>query len=62
MKFDVEFKEISRTIHAEFGEIYNVSDGGYERGYADGLAARKYETWTITLSDGTVIDKKVALL
>ena len=39
---------------------------GYERGHADGvaegLAARTYETWTITMVDGSVIEKDVALL
>ncbi len=35
---------------------------GVDQGYADGLAARTYETWTITLVDGSVIEKDVALL
>ena len=35
---------------------------GFEEGYNDGLAHRQYETWTITLTDGTVIEKEVALL
>lgn len=35
---------------------------GYAKGHADGLAARTYETWTITLEDGTVVEKEVALL
>ena len=51
-----------------------VSDGQYEKGYAigyeqgeragytEGLAARKHETWTITLTDGSVVEKEVALL
>ena len=78
--------------------VHNVSDGGYERGYAagyeqgsedgkeigyadgqkvgynegygvgkqdgynEGLAARTYETWTITLVDGSIVEKEVALL
>lgn len=35
---------------------------GVEQGYSEGLAARTYETWEITLADGTVIEKDVALL
>lgn len=30
--------------------------------YERGLAARSYETWTITLADGTAVEKDVALL
>ena len=40
----------------------NGLDDGYDRGYSVGLSERTYETWTITLVDGTVIDKEVALL
>lgn len=36
MKIDVTFSEISREFTPEFGEIHNVSDGGFERGYAAG--------------------------
>ncbi len=35
---------------------------GVEKGYNDGLAARTYEVWTITLTDGTIVEKEVALL
>lgn len=35
---------------------------GYEEGYDNGKAERTYEIWTITLTDGTVIEKEVALL
>ena len=35
---------------------------GRTDGYADGLAARTYEVWTITLVDGSVVEKEVALL
>ena len=34
----------------------------YDRGYEDGLAARTFEIWTITLADGSIIEKEVALL
>ena len=35
---------------------------GKTEGYAEGLAARTYEVWTITLADGTVVEKEMALL
>ena len=98
MKVNVVFSESNHSFDADFGEVHNISDGGYERGYEagygvgntdgytkghsdgvtegyadghsdgykeghdDGLAERTYETWTITLDDGTVIEKEVALL
>lgn len=37
-------------------------ESGYTKGHADGLAARTYEVWEFTLTDGTVIEKEVALL
>ena len=66
MNFDVEFHVTDQTFRPQFGEVHNISDGGYERGYGEGyeegLAARTYETWTITYVDGTVEEKEVALL
>lgn len=62
MNFTVKFAESNQSFAPVFEEILNVSDGGYELGYADGLAARTYETWTITLTDGSVVEKEVALL
>lgn len=38
MILNVEFKEIDRKFNADFGEVHNISDGGYERGYAEGYA------------------------
>ena len=35
---------------------------GREKGYNEGLSARTYETWTITLVDETIVEKEVALL
>ena len=35
---------------------------GYDDGYDEGLATRTYETWTITLVDGNIVEKEVALL
>ena len=34
----MEFKEVERGIKLNFGELYRVSDGGFEQGYEQGLA------------------------
>jgi hypothetical protein len=66
MIFETKFSETNQSFRPDFRQIQTASDGGYERGYsagyAEGLATRTYETWTITLTDGTVIEKEVALL
>lgn len=82
MRLKVKFKEIDNTFKANFGEVHNISDGGYERGYEtgytkgntdgykmgfeqgydEGLSKRTYEVWTITLVDGSMVEKEVALL
>lgn len=62
MDVNVTFKELDSGFAPQFNDIRVVDSGGYDRGYEEGLAARTYETWTITLTDGTVIEKEVALL
>ena len=78
MKIAVKFQETNNEFALNFGAVHTVSDGGYEKGYTegyeqgnndgyakghtDGLAERRYEVWTITLTDGTVLEKEVALL
>lgn len=70
MKVDLKFKENAQSLDLGFGQYQDLTDGGYERGYtvgyntgyADGLAKRTYETWTITLADGSIIEKEIALL
>ena len=70
MNFKARFEEDNAKFVAKYGALNDISDGGYERGYnegynkghTDGLAQRKYETWTFTLTDGTVVEKEVALL
>lgn len=60
----------TRRIQSLLNDINNLpkdqSEEAYElgrsEGYAEGLAARTCEVWTITLVDGTVIEKEVALL
>ena len=44
------------------GLYENGYSDGHKNGYNEGLAARTHETWTITLVDGSVIEKDVALL
>lgn len=56
------FEEKQQVIATDFGTVNNVSDDSYKRGYAEGLASRTYETWTLTLADGSVIEKEVAML
>ena len=41
MYFDVEFSVSDQTFNPHFGEVHNISDGGYERGYAAGYAEGK---------------------
>lgn len=36
MRIAVKFSETDQSIKADFGEVYNISDGGFERGYAAG--------------------------
>ena len=36
MRFDVKFQERNSACSAQFGEVHEVSDGGFERGYAAG--------------------------
>lgn len=78
MILEMDFSENDQNIEMEFGEVNNISDGGFERGYEagyesgysegefngykQGLNERKYETWVITLMDGTIVEKEVALL
>lgn len=74
MVVDVVFEEVKTSFDADFSELYQISNDRYEEGYNDGvkqgysdgydkgLAARTYDTWTITLVDGSVVEKEVALL
>lgn len=36
MKMNVRFSESKQSFNPAFGEVHNISDGGYERGYAAG--------------------------
>ena len=51
MRFDVKFKESEQRFDVSFGEVQNISDGGYERGYEAG-----YADGTIALLDRTIVE------
>lgn len=39
MKFKATFHKSEQSFRSDFGEVHNISDGGYERGYAAGEEA-----------------------
>ena len=41
MKVTVNFSELNNTFVPAFGETHDVSDGGYERGYARGMRSAR---------------------
>lgn len=52
MEFNVKFLENEQHFDAKFGEVYNVSDGGYERGYAAGYETGNAEGYTKGHAEG----------
>lgn len=42
MNFVVKFSEADQSFAPQFGEVHNISDGGYERGYAAGYEEGNY--------------------
>ncbi len=53
----------SVTVNVDMDQAYDKGyKSGAAEGYEKGLDARTYETWTITLADGSVIEKEVAML
>lgn len=53
---DILIEQIKAAIQGK------ATSDRYDEGYADGLAARTYETWTIAYVDGTIEEREVALL
>ena len=49
MTFRVKFSEQGGSFRARFGETHNISDGGYERGYAKGYAGGR-DIWNYVRS------------
>lgn len=52
MTLDITFEESNQSFDSQFGEVHNISDGGYERGYADGFV--QGETAGNSLADSIV--------
>lgn len=52
MKLDVTFTETDQHFHPNFGEVHNVSDGGFERGYDAGYAKGETAGYTKGYGEG----------
>lgn len=52
MKLDVTFEQTTNKLTADFGEVKEVSDGGYERGYAQGVTEGEKQGYTKGYTDG----------
>lgn len=55
MKIDVKFSEQTASFDPDFGEVHDVSDGGFERGYVAG-----YDAGFAEGADNSVIDALVS--
>lgn len=57
MRLEVEFTQSNQTLDIDFGEVHNISDGGYEKGFAEGKTkghAEGYEKgYNTGLTEGT---------
>ena len=62
--YDKGFSEgYNKGYEAGFGEGNAIGYGeGFRKGKEEGLAQRQYETWTLTLADGSTVEKEIALL
>ena len=69
--FHTTFREVNNVsdggYERGYAKGYEVGNSeGYTKGHSDGhsegLSARTYEVWTFTLTDGTVVEKEVALI
>lgn len=52
MKFKVKFSESNQNFKPQFGEVHNISDGGYERGYAKGYEVGNADGYTKGHAEG----------
>ena len=51
MTFRVKFSEQGDSFRASFGEVQNISDGGFERGYAEGYAEGREDGYAVGYKD-----------
>lgn len=58
MKLDVLFREAEQCFSTEFGEVHNVSDGGFDRGFAQGYEDGKTfgESTALMLLERTIAE------
>ena len=52
MTFRVKFSEQGGSFRARFGEVQNISDGGFERGYAKGYAEGREDGYAVGYKEG----------
>lgn len=52
MAFEVKFNVSNQSFTPSFGEVHNISDGGFERGYAAGYEEGNTEGYTKGHTDG----------
>ena len=52
MTFRVKFSEQGGSFRARFGEVQNISDGGFERGYAEGYAEGREDGYAAGYKEG----------
>ena len=53
MILDVKFEESNQVLPVKFSEVHEVSDGGYEKGYADGCEVGEKEGYNKGFEQGT---------
>ena len=56
MNFDVTFSESKQSFDAAFGEVHNISDGGFERGYAEGYTVGYAERESVVAG---IVDRNI---
>lgn len=52
MKLNVKFSESKQTVIPRFGEIHNISDGGFDRGYAEGFTKGRQDGYNAGFTEG----------
>lgn len=52
MNLDVTFEESKQSFAPQFGEVHNITDGGYEKGYDEGKEAGYTEGETVGYEKG----------